>query len=242
MCLLLGAMVSCNKSGSKPSTSTPSTTDDAADLVTASLSTNTTGSTTNTNDVTASVVAKVSIDSLCGTTWTDSVDRSINFGSQGNSSYKATHTYTLDCGKGSNGLADDSVSVNSVFSGSYNYPVLSGSFSGTSAYYIAGLGKGSPTLTINGEYKRSGTFTSKLDTTFAGSHSIDLVLTNVVLLKPLRTITSGTATVTITGNTLKRGSFTYTGTITFNGQYNATLHLNGYTYLLNLGTGIKRRL
>jgi len=234
--------MSCNKgSGSKPS-STISTTDDAADLVTASLSTNaTSGSTTNTNDVSASVVAKLSIDSLCGTTWTDSVNRSAN-STVGSFAYKATHTYTLDCAKGSNGLADDSVTVNSVFSGNYSYAVLTGSFTGTGVWEIAGLGHGSPTLTINGEYKRSGTFTSKLDTTFAGTHSIDLVLSNVVLFKPLRTIASGTATVTITGNTIKRGAFTYTGTIVFNGQYNATLRLNGNTYLLDLGTGLKRRL
>jgi hypothetical protein len=244
-CLLLGALMSCNKgSGTKPSTTT-STTDDAADLVTASLATNTTsGSTTNTNDITASVVSKVSIDSLCGTTWTDSVNRSILFTTAGGPAftYKATHTYTLDCGKGTNGLVNDSVTVKSAFSGNYSYPVLTGSYTGTAVWYIAGLGHGSPTLTINGEYKRSGTFTSKLDTTFAGTHSIDLVFSNVVLQKPLRTITSGTATFTITGNTIKRGSFTYNGTIVFNGQYAATLHLNGITYLLDLGAGIKRRL
>jgi len=241
-CLLLGALMSCNKgSGTKPGTY--STTDDAADLVTASLSSNTTsGTTTNTNDVTASAVAKVSVDSLCGTIWTDSVSRSASFGSSGSFAYKATHTYTLDCGKGLNGLANDSVSVNSVFSGNYAYPVLTGSYSGTSTWNISGLGHGSPILTISGEYKRSGTFTSKTDTTFAGSHSIDIVLNNLVLVKPLRTIKSGTATFTITGNTLRRGSFNFNGTVVFNGENNATVSLNGNTYLINIATGLKRRL
>ena len=242
MCLLLGAIVSCNKgSGNQPSTS--STTDDAADLVTASLSSNSTsGTTTNTDDVTASVVAKVSVDSLCGTTWTDSVNRSANFGSAASFAYKATHTYTLDCATGSNGLADDSVTVNSAFSGNYSYSVLTGSYSGTATWDISGLGHGSPTLSVSGEYKRSGTFTSKSDPTFAGTHSVDIVLTNLLLVKPLRTIKSGTATFTITGNTIKRGSFSFTGTIVFNGEENATLTINGNIYLINLATGLKRRL
>jgi hypothetical protein len=240
ICFLLGAMVSCNKGNENRSTTT--TTDEAADLVTASLSTNSTGSSTNTDDVTASIQAKIAVDSLCGTTWTDSVNRAISFGSSGSYNYKGTHTYTLVCATGSNGLADDSVSTNSVFSGNFSDALLSSAFSGTSHYTVAGLGHGSPTFTVNGEYKRSGAFTIKSDTTFAGTHSIDLILTNVVITKPLRVIQSGTATVTVTGNTLKRGSFTYTGTIVFSGQYNAHLTINGKNYLLNLGTGVRTAL
>ena len=234
--------MSCNKgSGNQPSTAT-TTTDEAADLVTASLSTNSSGSAANTDDLTTSVQAKIAVDSLCGTTWTDSVNRAISFGSAGSYNYKAAHTYSLVCATGSNGLADDSVSTNSVFSGNFSDSYLSSVFSGTSHFTIAGLGHGSPTFTINGEYKRSGAFTIKSDTSFAGTHSIDLVLNNLVIVKPLRVIKSGTATFTITGNTLRRGSFNYTGTVVFNGQYNATLAINGKTYLLNLATGSRRIL
>jgi hypothetical protein len=239
VCLLLGAMVSCNKgSNSKPNSNS---TDEAADLVTASLSASTQGALSGTTDITVSADAKLRIDTTCGETWTDSVNRSIPFGNQYNYSYKAKYSYTYTCGTSANAYAG-TIATMFNYSGSFTTPNLSSTFSGSSDFTIAGVNHLSPTYTINGEYKRSGSFQSKTDTSFEGTHSVDITITNLVLVKPLRNIKSGSATFTISGDMPKRGSFNYTGTIVFNGGDNATLTVNGQGYIVNLSSRTKKKI
>jgi hypothetical protein len=240
ICLLLAAIVSCNK-GSNSKTDTTST-GEAADLVTASLSVTTNGALSNFTDVTVSAQAKLDIDSLCGETWTDSVNRSVPFGlNQGYTyNYKAKHTYTYVCGTSSNVLAG-TVNTTSNYSGDIGTPSLISTFTGSSAFSVGGVGRESAEYTLNGDYKRSGMFQFRADTSFEGMHSIDITVTNLILIKPLRTIKSGSASFTISGVMPKRGSFTYNGTIVFNGGNNATLTVNGTVYLINLSTGEKKR-
>ena len=128
------------------------------------------------------------------------------------------------------------------YSGSFTTPNLSSTFSGSSDFTIAGVNHLSPTYTINGEYKRSGSFQSKTDTSFEGTHSVDITITNLVLVKPLRNIKSGSATFTISGDMPKRGSFNYTGTIVFNGGDNATLTVNGQGYIVNLSSRTNKKI
>jgi len=238
--LFVGAMASCKK-GNGSSQPNSNSTDQAADLVTASLSTSTQGALSSTTDVSVSADAKLNVDTTCGETWTDSVNRSIPFGQQYNYTYKAKYTYTYTCGTSANAYAG-TVATTSAYSGSFVTPNLSSTFSGSSDFTFAGVNRLSPTLTVNGEYKRSGSFQSKTDTSYEGTHSVDIVLTNLVLIKPLRIIKSGTATFTISGDMPKRGAFSYTGTIVFNGGDNATLTVNGQGYLINLSSRTKKKI
>jgi hypothetical protein len=234
-CLLMGAMVSCKK-GSNSSQPNSNTTDEAADLVTASLSTSTQGALSGTTDITVSANAQLNIDTTCGVTWADSVNRSIPFGSQYNYSYKGKYTYTYNCG------TSPTVNTTSAYSGSFVTPNLASTFAGTSDFTLGGVRRSSTNYTINGEYKRSGSFQSKTDTSYEGTHSVDITITNLVLVKPLRIIRSGNATFTISGDMPKRGAFNYTGTIVFNGGDNATLTVNGQGYLINLSSRTKRKI
>lgn len=239
ICLLLGAIVSCNKgSNSKPNSDS---TDEAADLVTASLSTSTQGALSGTTDVYVSADARLKFDTICGTTWTDTVNHSSPVNSQYNYSYKAKYTYTLACGP-SKDLSGDTVKTTSAYSGNFNTPNLSSTFSGSSDFSLTGLGWHSTTYTINGEYKRAGSFQSKTDTSYEGTQNVDITITNLVLVKPLRIIKSGTASFTISGDMPKRGAFNYTGTIVFNGGDNATLTVNGQGYIINLSSRTKKRI
>ena len=238
-CLLLGAIVSCNKgNNSKPNSGS---TDEAADLVTASFSASTQGVLSSTNDLTISAQAEIQVDSTCGVSWADSVNRNIPFGSQYDYKYKAKYTYSYTCPTSSNSLGGV-VNTTTAYSGSFNTPDLSSTFSGSSNFGITGVNRGSSQYIINGEYKRDGSFQSKTDTSFEGTHSIDITITNLVLARPLRTIKSGKANFTISGNMPKRGSFNYTGTIVFNGDSNATLTVNGQGYLINLSTRTKKKI
>lgn len=233
--LLVGAIASCKK-GNGSSQPNSNSTDEAADLVTASLSTSTQGALSGTTDLTVSADAKLHIDTTCGVTWADSVNRSIPFGTQYNYTYKAKYTYTYNCG------TSPSVTTTSAYSGSFVTPNLASTFSGSSDFTIGGVNRASTAYTINGEYKRSGSFQSKTDTSFEGTHSVDITITNLVLVKPLRIIKSGSATFTISGDMPKRGSFNYTGTIVFNGGDNATLTVNGQGYLINLSSRTKKKM
>lgn len=232
-CLLLGGIISCNKGHNAQPNS--NSTDEAADLVTASLSVSTQGALSSANDLTVSAQAKIQVDSVCGVTWADSVNRT--FGSQYSYSYKGKYTYALICGSPS-----DTVKTTSAYSGAFITPNLASTFSGSSAFSIAGIGRQSNQYIINGNYKRSGSFQSKSDTSFEGTHSVDITINNLILTRPLRVIKSGNATFHITGDMPKRGSFDYTGTIVFNGGDTATLTVNGQGYIVNLSSRTKRRM
>jgi hypothetical protein len=237
--LVAGALFSCNKSNN--STPNANTTDEAADLVTASLSVNTQGSLNSFNDVTVSAETRVNIDSLCGTVWADSVKRSVPAvpGSNISYSYDAKYSYALNC---TNGVFNDSATITSSYSGSFSNTALASTFAGNSNFTVGGLGRNFTAYTINGQYNRSGSFQSKTDTTYSGTESIAITLNNIAVTKPLLTIKSGNATFTISGNMPKRGAFNFTGNIVFNGGYNATLTINGTVYTINLATGEKKKM
>jgi len=238
--LVAGALLSCNKANnSQPNTNS---TDEAADLVTASISSNSQGALDGFSDVTVSSETKINIDSLCGTVWIDSVNRSIPVtpGVNDNYLYKANYSYALNC---TNGVFNHSATVTSVYSGSVANSILSSTFTGSSNLIVSGLGVAYPAYIINGDYKRSGSFQSQSDTSYHGTHSIDITFTNVGLIKPLNVLQSGgTASFTIAGNMpSKGGAFSYTGTIVFNSNNSATLTVNGTVYLVNLATGVKKK-
>lgn len=237
--LIAGALMSCNKNNStSPNTNT---TDEAADLVTAAVSTNTQGGALNGfSDVSTSSETKINIDSLCGTVWTDSVTRStpIAPGVSNNYLYKANYSYALNC---INGVFNHSATITSAYSGSFANTSLASTYSGSANFSISGLGKTYTAYIINGEYKRSGSFQSKTDTSYHGTHNVDIVFTNLTLTKPLKVIKSGSASFTISGTMPAKGNFNYTGTIVFNGDVNATLTVNGTVYLINLANGTKRK-
>jgi len=136
-----------------------------------------------------------------------------------------------------NNSVPDNLTGSLTYSGSFSGPRLSSTNSGSATFVVAGLSPNATNFVINGEYKRSGTFQSKTDTTNRGSYSVDIVVTNLKLTKPGRTIASGTATISITGDVAKKGSFSYAGTLVFNADGTATLTLSGKVYIINLTIG-----
>ena len=238
--MILGAAACSKNNGSNgPTSTTTATTDVAADLVTASLAVNAQGSIGNVNDVTVSAQAKINLDSLCGTTWADSVSRSITLGSF-SYSYKAKNSYSVQCTTPS--VFAGTVDINTSYSDSYSGPRVKSASSGSAAFAVSGLGRASALYSLTGEYKRSGSFQSKIDSTYNGTHNVDIVFTQLTYTKSGRSIKSGTATFTISGDMPKRGSFSYTGTIVFKGGNSASLTINGYNYIINIETGDKVRV
>jgi hypothetical protein len=235
--LLLGA-VACKKNGSSPSMSSNVSNAEAADMVAGSISRNSNGVANVSDDATANAAVVVSTHVACGTIRSDTISRKSPAGSPVTFSYNLTYNFTVNC---SNNVPDNLAS-SLIYSGSFSGPHISSSNSGSSIFTVTGLLPAATTFVLNGEYKRAGTFQSKIDTTNHGNSNVDIVVTALTVTKSTRTIASGNASISVTGSVPKKGSFSYTGTLVFNGDGTATLTLNGTVYTINLADGTRIRV
>jgi hypothetical protein len=249
--LMLGAF-SCKKENSGSSGSSV-TTDQAADIAAGSLAENSNGFASVTDDIAVnaqginstgsnltlnSTQATASVHQECGTTLTDSVTRNVTLDST-TVNYFFKYSHTLNCNSNSE---PDNVIDTITYNGSFDGPRLSSTNSGSAKAKIAGLTSTATNFVVNGEFKRDGSFQSKIGNKASGNSHIDIVGTNIILSKPGRKILSGTATITITGTGPKGNSFSFNGTIVFNGDGTATLTLTGgASYTINLLTGWRAR-
>jgi hypothetical protein len=248
--LMLGAF-SCKKDNSA-STSTSVTTDQVADIAAGSLAENSQGLATVTDDIAVNAqglsstsgltvnsngLSTASVHQACGTTLTDSVTRSLTLDSV-SINYFFKYSRTLNCNTSSQ---PDNLINALTFHGSFDGPRLSSTNSGSATVTIAGLTQAATNFAVNGEYKRAGSFQSKVGDKASGNSNVDIVATNLLISKSTRKIISGSATIAITGTGPKGVAFSYTGTIVFNGDETATLTINGTVYTINLTTGFRLR-
>jgi hypothetical protein len=243
--LLLGA-VSCSKNESGSPTGAI-TTDQAADMATGALSVNSFGFAATTDAVTLNAqtvvnstgsqsvnsVGTTSVHQTCGTTLTDSISNS-GSSSSVTFSYFFKFSHTLNCNTSSQ---PDNIANSLIYHGNYDGPRLTSADAGTETITVGGLTTTATDFLINGEYKRTGSFISKVGNKASGNSNVDIVVTNLTLTKPARKIASGSATIAISGTSAK-GSFSFNGTLVFNGDNTATLTVSGSVYIINLLTGI----
>ena len=244
--LMLGAF-SCKKDNNA-STSSSVTTDQVADIAAGSLAENSGGLATVTDDIAVNAQGLNSANGLtinsnglatssyhqeCGTTLTDSVTRSLTLDSV-TVNYFFKYSHTLNCNASSQ--PDNLVNVLN-YHGSFDGPRLTSTNTGSSTFTIAGLTTNATNFVVNGEYKRTGSFQSKVGDKATGNSNVDIVVTNLKLSKPDRKKVSGSATIAITGTNAKGTSFSYNGTLVFNGDGTAALTINGTAYTVNLASG-----
>jgi hypothetical protein len=246
--LLIGA-ISCKKDSTA---TTAVTTDQAADIAAGSLAENSYGLASISDNVAANaqVVASISTTrqavnatsaeghQACGTTLTDSLSNS-GTGSSVSFSYFFKFARTLNCNSSEQ---PDNLANVLTYHGNFDGPRLTSSNTGSATFTIAGLTPAAPSFVINGEYKRAGSFQSKVGNDLSGNSNIDIVVTSLTLDKTTRKIASGSATISITGTTPKSGAFSYTGKLVFNGDGTATLTINGTAYNIDLSTGITTKV
>lgn len=247
--MLLFAAFSCKKDNS--SVSAPVSSDQAADIAAGALSANSNGFASMSGDLAANAQLSTSsqttlgINSLgtasfhqeCGTTVTDSASHA---GSEDSVSwnYFVKYSHTLFCDASGH---RDSILNTSVYHGSYDGPRVSSTNSGTATASISGLLKADTCFVLNGEFKRTGTYTYKIDNKGTFNASVDIVAHHVLLSKPGRKVMGGTATITVSG-TSPKGSYNYNGTVTFSATGSAVLKIQGGgTYAIDLRSGFRIR-
>ena len=232
--LLLSAIACKKNSSTSPVINGNVSNAEAASMVAGSVSLNSNGVASLAGDATIDAIAIGSLPNACGTIKSDSISRQSSAGSAVTYSYKLKYSYTVDCNSSSQ---PDSLSGALTYSGSFNGPNLSSSNSGSSIFTVNGLLPTATDFVINGEFKRAGSFSSKVDTTHHGNSNVAIVINSLTILKHSRTIVSGNAAISVTGDVPNKGSFSYTGTLVFNGNGTATLTLNGTVYVIKLDSG-----
>jgi hypothetical protein len=206
----------------------------AADMISTSISLNSGGVLNIVGDIALNARAFVDTHLACGSAKTDSVTRTNTQGATTTYNYNAKYLYTLLCN--SSNQPDTLTGVVS-YATIVNSPRLSSNNSGSTNFIVSKLNVDSNAYSISGEYKTSGSFQSKVDTAYAGSNNVDIVLNNLSVTKYYRMISSGSAIFNLTGTVPKNGNFSYTGTIVFNNNNTANVTLNGTVYIVNLLTG-----
>ncbi|MEO8887148.1 MAG: hypothetical protein ABI367_13875 [Mucilaginibacter sp.] len=225
------AITSCKKA---QLASVVASNDDAAIIVGNTLAANNYGMNVLSTDISANEIALMTKNLACGQSVTDSIIRKSSPGALASYYYKLKYTDLLTCNTSSQ---PDNLTNTLSYKGNFNGPRLTFTNSGTTNYKIAGL---TPTATVhvfNGDYRASGSFKFKSDTTNRGNVSLMLIVKNLTISKATQTITGGTATVIITGTSTKKSAFTYNGTLNFNNAFSASLSLNGIDYIIDLITG-----
>jgi hypothetical protein len=209
--------------------------DEVADFIATSLAANASGLNTVSADITLNAQSTFDLNLGCGGTKTYTVSHSNPPGTANNYNYQLNYNYTINCNANN---VPDNITGKSTDSGSFDCARISSTNTGASTFRVAGLTPGAPSYVINGDYKRSGNFTSKVESKTTATTTIDFILTNLTINKATKLITSGTAIVTITGNTSTNAGINLVGSVTFTGNNKATVALNGSIYTVDLLTGL----
>ena len=176
MAILLLGVAACDKNSGSMRTNGNVSNAEAADMVAASL--NGVGNLT----VDASVNATVFSTShpTCGTVRSDTVSRQNPTGSSATYSYMSTYNFIVNCINSQ----PDNLSSNLVYNNSFSNQNISTTSSGSSEFTVTGLSPTATDFVINGEYKRNGSFTSKVDTSNHGTQHVDIVINALTIRRP----------------------------------------------------------
>ena len=139
--------------------------------------------------------------------------------------YNLKWSYLLSC----NGTTPSQLTGNFTGSSTYDGLRMSSNDNSTGSFILTGLTAGSTSYSLNTNYSRSGTQTSKIGRNYNFTSSVNIKSTNIFVDKTTQQILSGTGSVAITGASTSGKSFSFNGNITFLGANKATLVLNSGT-------------
>jgi hypothetical protein len=211
------------------------TSDEAADFIATSLSASTNGLSAVSGDIALNAQNVFDLNIGCGATKTYSISHVAPLGATCTYNYQLNYNYTLNC---NNNKVADNVTGTSADNGTFDAPRISSTNAGTSTFRVGGLTPTATSYVINGEYKRAGTFNSKVENKSTSNVTVDFVITNLTINKTTKQIIAGTAIVTIAGATTANAAINIVGSATFTGNNKVTVALNGSIYTVDLITGV----
>lgn len=120
------------------------------------------------------------------------------------------------------------------YEGTFDAPRFASQHSGSGFLTITSLEEENDNYEINGSYKRSGDFQSKIRNQASGDHTLEITADAVTVNKVDKEITGGTASVSASGEIEGKGSYSFDAEVTFNGDGTATIVVSGTTYKVDL--------
>lgn len=208
------------------------TTDDAAEIVTGTVSSDSYGLVSTIDDASTTAESKGVYTETptisCGQTYENNFSQAqvTNYYSY---NYNINDSYLLQCS--TLGIPQTFTYTHNM-TGTYSTARLGSNDSANSNLVISGISPQSQNITVNGSYDRNGTQTFKTHSKNMES-TVNMTLANLSVNKSTQTIISGTGTVSIEAKSDNK-KYTFTGSITFNGNETATLIINGISYTINL--------
>jgi hypothetical protein len=148
--------------------------------------------------------------------------------------YSYSYSYELTC---SELMTPSTMEFEISYNGDVDAPRFSSSNLGTAAWSVAGLELAETSYTLNGSYKRSGTFESKVRNMNATSSNVELTLSDLIVDKGTYEIESGTASVSVSGSLEGKGGFQFTGIVEFLGDKQVVITISGDKYVVDLESG-----
>jgi len=208
--------------------------DEAADMISTSISSNSGGMTSAIDDATVTTNTNGGArTATCGYAESKDASKASVAGASITYSFIYHYDYALTCTT----AIPTTMTSNLSYTGSVDAPRMSAQSAGTGNLTVKTLDATFTYFTINGAYVRTGSFVSKVRNKNTSNSTITFTLTDVTVDKTSRMITGGTASVTITETVTGKGDFSYSGTIVFKGNKVGELDINGTKYSVNLETG-----
>ncbi|MEM9717773.1 MAG: hypothetical protein AAGA10_00900 [Bacteroidota bacterium] len=221
-----------------PSSETLST-DDAAEIVSSSVSDNSAGLNAMVSDIVRTTESSLSSEmespsNGCGYQMDTVFSTSNPSGTVSTYSFQFAYAYEIQC-KSNN--IPEFVAVSSSYEGTYDGPRLVSDNTGIASFSMSGFPLTQSAYIINGVYERSGDFESRVRNMTQSNSTVSFDLSALSYDKQLGEISSGTASLSLSG-TLKSGeSYSYMGSLSFEGNGVVILTLNGEIYTIDLRTG-----
>jgi len=227
-------LASCNKDSETTSTST---TDEVADIIATSVSSDNSGL-TDEMQTTVSFVSSTASAGLKSTSLDTLYSKDSTFAreSQNGAVRSYQYTYRIQYGYIYSLNAPDTLYYLCDASGEFDGPKMGCSETRQSSWRVTGFEEASSEYQLNGTTSRSGNSQSKVRNKIQATTTSTITMNNVVCDKSTLMVKSGTLDWEISG-TVNGESFSYMAQITYQGNGNAQLSMNGKIYNLNLSTG-----
>ena len=230
--LLMSLALSCKKEDTTPDEpfEITITEEDAADLVASAIGTGTYGLTSSTTAAAQKTTFAYNQSVPCLYSLDTTLSKSNPVGSAITYSYNLNYNYQMYC---TNGIPT-SLICNLSSSGNLDQLRMSASSTVTGALTFTGFAPSDTLYSVNGDYSRNGSATSKIRAKNSFTYTLSLDLTNVSVSKTNYSLVSGSSTVTFSATSSTGKVFNFSGTLTYVNATTATLVINGQTFTINI--------
>jgi hypothetical protein len=228
---LLWTVTSCNEDNEAMDTNDSISTEEAAQQMGTTLSTDFMQVTSDLGFMSARSSDGSGRVEVCGTSFDTTFTKSRQ-GTYRSFNYEVSYGYEILC---TNSIPDR-LEIEMGTNGSRENQRFTSDGETNATYTVSGFGAAA-NYTLNGNLKRTAISTRKIGEQNSWNSTSDLNLSDILINKETGMVQSGTATYTYSGSGTGGNSFEFTASITFGGEGTAIISINGEEYQVDLNSG-----